>query len=133
VGLVFGLAGCSTPPAGPNPAAENIRQLAVAVGNYARTHKGNMPANMDELKKFVRTSKDASFAQSGEELFVSPRDNQPYVLVSMAKMPMPGEKKTVILNENTGVNGYRYVAYELGQVEELDAAKFQELVPSGTK
>jgi hypothetical protein len=35
----------------------------------------------------------------------------------------------VVFYEKAGKNGKRYVAYPMGKVEEVDEAKFKELVP----
>jgi hypothetical protein len=37
----------------------------------------------------------------------------------------------IIAYEQTGVNGKRFVASSIGGIEEVDATRFQELVPTG--
>jgi hypothetical protein len=64
-------------------------------------------------------------------LFVSPRDNQPYVVrydLDRSQL-MPGPTMPIIAYEQTGVNGNRYVADMVGGVREVDETKFRELVP----
>jgi hypothetical protein len=64
-----------------------------------------------------------------DELFVSDRDGQPFVIKYgqsggvMSKLPVVFEKE--------GKDGVRQVAYTNGQVEEVDAAKYEELLQGG--
>ena len=65
-----------------------------------------------------------------ESLFVSPRDGQPYVVRYGLKFggPSPGGSP-VVAYEQTGVGGYRYVAFAVGGAEQVDEKRFRELVP----
>jgi hypothetical protein len=65
---------------------------------------------------------------AADELFVSPRDNQPYVVYygnDAAKMLDRGQ----LIHERNGVNGRRLVGHRLGYVREVDEAEFRELFP----
>ena len=67
-----------------------------------------------------------------QALFVSPRDQEEYVLRPQAGrggIPPPGQKPPVILYERTGQGGRRYAAYPTAQAEEVDDQTFRHLVP----
>ncbi|MCS7045719.1 MAG: hypothetical protein NZO58_05140 [Gemmataceae bacterium] len=121
------LVGCGSGPSPAATSAEHLRQLARLCGNYASVHKGKMPTDVDELKKFAKTF-DKSGADT-DSFFVSPRDNEPYVLKLNVTMSMPGiGKKMLLAYEKTGVGGKRFVAYNTVEVEEVDEARFNELI-----
>lgn len=94
-------------------------------GSYSGQNKGKMPATIDELKKFAKRQG----TDPGSDLFVSSRDNEPFVVVSTVKMTVPGVgDKKIALHEKTGVGGRRYVAYTTVEVEEVSDSRFQELM-----
>lgn len=64
-----------------------------------------------------------------DEMLVSDRDGKPFVI--LYGNPPAGVKKGIIAYEQEGVDGIRQVGYDLGTIEEADAAKFSELVPAG--
>src|SRR2546425_6822381 len=93
-GLVWSIlaaAGCSRGQVEPQPAEVNLKQLAVMCGKYAGANKGRMPANIEDLKQFAKKSTPPA----SDDLFVSPRDHEPYVLKPSVQMSVPGvgEKK----------------------------------------
>lgn len=127
---LIALIGCSrSQPDRANPTAENLRQIAILCGKYMGS-KGKMPPSADALKKFARGSNVPGAAPPDlDQLFVSPRDNEPYVIVSSAKMGAPGKgPRTIIAHEKTGQAGKRYVAYATAEVEEINDEQFKQIM-----
>ena len=125
VWLTFILAGCGGGQVAPQPEQVNLKQLAVLCGKYAGANKGRMPASLEDLKQFAKKSTPPA----GDDLFVSPRDHEPYVSRPSVQMSMPGVgEKKLLAYEKTGVNGKHYVAYTTTEVEEVDEGRFNELV-----
>jgi hypothetical protein len=121
---------------GPNlpdrvqPSAEaRIAKLASICSKYA-TKQRKKPASIDELKSWAKQLSKPELEQLGLEdpdtAFVSPRDNQPYVLV---KTPGAGPGD-VIAYERTGQGGMHYIVTPYGRAFELDDAELKRRVPS---
>jgi hypothetical protein len=125
--LASPILGCGGAPQA-DPARSNIQQLAVLCGRYATQNKGAPPKTLDQLKKFAKAQGAASEV-SGGDLFISPRDQEPYVLIPQAQMGVPGVgEKKMLLHEKTGSGGKRYVVYSTIEIEEVGDARFQELL-----
>lgn len=130
------LPGCGgTETASKSKEAAPIKPLSVVYGLYVGRHRGQAPPNEAELKAFAAspdakpildTFKVASF----ESLLTSPRDNKPYVIVYGAPKGPPGPGMApVVIYEQQGSGGMRYVASSLGAIEEVDEATFKKYVP----
>lgn len=138
--LFMGLAifGCSASTVQEVPGHDNLQSLSVLYGRYVGSHRGKPPANLDEFKKWIRQLDQASLTQLQvdlgklDELFVSPRDHQPFgfIFSASAMTPGPDGKGNVVIYEQTGVGGKRMVAYSLARIEEVDEVTFKRLVPS---
>jgi hypothetical protein len=106
---------------------------------YAGQHNGKPPASMNDLRGHIQQSiKPEDLATLGvaslDDLFVSPRDRQPYKLIPLARLPPlagrhPGP---VVIYEQQGLEGKRFVGYLGGRTEEVDADRFRQLVPQAT-
>jgi len=117
------------------PAEETrIKNLATVRGQYIGRNKGQVPPNVEELKKFARTLSPEQLKGFGvegdlDQLFVSPRDGEPFVYRTV-KDGAPGVgANTVVFYEKTGKNGKRWVAYSTAQIELVDDKRLKELVP----
>jgi len=127
--------GCGQPSEVPQeqPVA-HLKALAVFYGRYAGSHRGQAPPSEEEFKKFIRSLPSADLSSlkvsDVDSLFTSPRDNQPYVVKYKIPLPPPGpEGAPIVAYEQTGAGGQRYVANSLGDVQLVDAARFEQLVP----
>ncbi len=105
-------------------------------GIYAGQHDGRPPASIDELRRHAERSvtpeEIAAFgAAKVDDLFISPRDGQPYKLISLPRLPPPaaGQRGPVVIYEQQGQEGKRLVAYLGGATEEVDEGQFRQLVP----
>lgn len=132
-GLAFLLAGCSNSAQEAAKESSNIKPLAIFYGQYVGRHQGQAPPNEAEFKAFVKenqsTVQGLTIADA-DALFISSRDNKPYVVIYGAATGPPGPaNQPVVIYEQEGVNGMRYVASTLGAVEEVDEATFRQYVP----
>jgi len=136
----FVLAACVVAGCGQNTAkleqeTSNLKPLMVLFGQYTGQHRGQPPASEEEFKAYIKTVDPAALESLGvkdaESLFTSTRDKKPYVILYGGANGPPGPAgQPVVAYEQDGVGGKRYVASTLGAVEEVDEAKFRELVPS---
>jgi hypothetical protein len=126
--------GCSA-PADVEEQVSTLKPLAVLYGRFLAQHRGQPPANEAEFRAFVEKEGPSLLEQFAVKdvpsLFVSARDNQPYTILygRLTGPPGPGGQP-VFAYEKTGVGGKRMVASSLGAVEEVDEARFKELVPT---
>jgi len=129
------LGGCGGGERSELPQEETrLKHLAVLYGQYLRNTKGKPPENIEQFKLFVRTLKPEQLKGVGvlddvDSLFVSPRDNEPFVYRNTKAGKAAIGPGTVVFHEKTGRDGKRYVSYSTTQVQELDEQKFKELVP----
>ncbi len=124
--------GCgSKPPPQPKVAA-HLQTLAVLYGSY-RGGKGQSPPDLAAFKKYIESlPTDRLMGNTAEELFISPRDKQPYVVIYNVKptgMPGGTDPVPLVAYEQTGVDGKRYIADVMVGVKEVDESPFQTLLP----
>ena len=127
------LAGCESRRKVPEEETR-LTKLARLYGHYERTKRKGPPPNVEALKQFGKSLSADDLKSVGlesgdlDQIFVSSRDNEPFVYRPPSKgaVPLPN---AVVFYEKTGKDGKRYVAYPMGKVEEVDEAKFKELVP----
>jgi hypothetical protein len=129
--------GCSRSPEDSATIEARLGRLGLSYGLYAGDHDGTPPQNIEELRRYVeRTTSSVQLtalkATNVDELFASPRDGQPYKMIKLPRLPSPigGQPRPVVLYEQFGQQGKRYVAYLGGGVEEIDAETFIQLVSS---
>jgi hypothetical protein len=118
--------GCS--PASKATGDAEIAHIELLASLYSRAGRdlGRYPKNEQELKQTIDKmdlNLEAMKLASVDELYVSERDGEPLVIVS------PPNAKGVIVYEKTGVDGTHLVAFSEGNVQEVDEARFRELVP----
>lgn len=127
------LTGCGPDQKVVERETSNLKPLAVYYGRYQGAHQGKAPANADELKTFIRSRPAEELKALGatdvDSLFISSRDKKPYQFVFSATPAPPGPEIVVFAYEAEGIDGKRYVGGTLGQVEEVDEARFKKLVP----
>jgi hypothetical protein len=93
----------------------------------ASSKLGHNPGNSEEFKQIIPRlglSLEKLSVNSVDDLFVSERDGQPLVVIYGPSNPT----SDVIVHEQTGVNGKRQVGHKIGLVEEVDDARFKELM-----
>lgn len=131
--LVLSLAGCSNSAKEAAQESSNIKPLAIFYGQYVGRHQGQPPPNEAEFKTFVKENQALITGLNiadADALFISSRDKKPYVVIYGVASGPPGPgSQPVVIYEQEGVDGKRYVASSLGAVEEVDEAKFRQYVP----
>ena len=110
--------------------SSHLRSL-ISVFNFATAKLGHRPANEAEFKSFIsanaRPMIDSLHLADVNELFVSERDGQPFVVL-YGTAPN-GAARDLIAYEQTGVASVRLVGYSLGAIAEVDERQFSQLVP----
>jgi hypothetical protein len=125
------LSGCgrSIEPQVPPAGLSRIQKLATVCREYAVNQK-KQPSTVEELKAWAKKQPKSQLTWLGiedvDQAFVSPRDQQPYVLVRGAGQKMG--PLMVLAYEKTGENGKRYVVTTTGSVLELEEKPFQEVM-----
>jgi len=105
----------------------NMRTLCVAYGNYTKSHRGRPPQSEKSFRAWIEKEGPDFLTNLGidnlDDIFISTRDNEPYVIVY-------GKKKRIVAYEAVGVDGKRFISDNLGVTTEVDEAEFNELVPN---
>jgi hypothetical protein len=131
--LLMAVSGCTQNASQPTESS-NMKPLAVHYGTYINRHGGQPPANEEEFKAYLKTVSPEALKSfnvtDAESLLVSTRDKKPYV-IRYGKVTGPAGPggMPVFAYEQEGVGGKRYIATLVGAVEEVDDARFRELVP----
>ena len=115
-----------------------IKQLANLYMAHQMRNGSNGPKDQSAFKSFVQNGMAPHRLEmmrvdpaKVDDLFVSERDEQPFIIKYgqsggiMSKLPVVFEKE--------GRGGMRQVAFTNGQVEEVDDARYQELLQTGKK
>lgn len=104
----------------------NMRGLAVAYGNYTKSHRGRPPRSEKLFRVWIEKQGPDFLTilqvDNVDDIFISSRDNEPYVVVY-------GKPKRVVAYEAVGVDGKRFITDDLGVSTEVDEATFDEMVP----
>ncbi len=112
----------------------NIKRLGILYGLFIGQHRGRPPKNEAEFKKYIE-SKGTDYLDhmgiaSVDDLFVSERDSQPYVIYYGKMGPnVPALGGPITMYEKIGAEGQRFCASELGTVEKIADEEFLRAVP----
>ncbi len=123
--LWVGVMGCQSSAPPLTTQEIHLKQLSIYYGQYTSANKGAGPKNENDLKAFIKKRATHLTDEQIAAMFVSPRDQKPYVVAYNVRMgPMPAEAPFVAY-EQTGVEGKQYAADLLGGVQEVEAAEVQ--------
>lgn len=125
--------GCSSKPSAVPTNTSALVKLVTLYNVYTNQNRVG-PSSEAEFKKYIQGMKPEGLQSMGldpaqlDTYFVSPRDNKPYKFIYKVR---PGDptKPPVVAYEQDGSGGMREVAFLNCKVEEVDAARFQQLVP----
>jgi hypothetical protein len=120
------LVGCTAENPTVTTGTSHVRLLTMLY-NKATRDLGHVPKDEQEFKDQVKRaeiSPESLKVNSIDELFISERDGQPLQVV----YGTPPKGSDVVVYEQIGVDGKRMVGHRIGMVEEVDDAKFKELV-----
>jgi hypothetical protein len=126
--LLVLLTGCGV--GGSRGPKEGLSHVKLLASLYMRASRelGHPPKNEEEFKAAIQKANvplEALKVNNLDELFESERDGRPLVVLYGSS----SAGTDVIVYEQTGVDGKRLVGHSIGSVEEVDEAKFRELVP----
>lgn len=134
--ICLGSLACTPADKPQGQSEKNLQGLAVFYGRFVSQNKGVGPPNEEAFKKFIRGMRPAEYENFGidlanlDALFTSPRDNQPYGIAWGMRGAMPGpDGAGMVIWEQTGVNGKRFVADAVGKIEEVDEATWNQRLP----
>jgi hypothetical protein len=132
--LLAGVLGCgrrSQVPVGEP--AENLRKLALGYVQFAAGNRGVGPADRESFQDFIVRTNQMTEEQA-DTFFVSPRDNQPYVIQwglrpagSQPIGPDPPQAP-IIIYEARGTGRTRYVVDGRLSILELTPEEFEKAV-----
>jgi hypothetical protein len=105
----------------------NLRSLAAYYSQYLAQHRGNLPANEKDFKKFITADLGGAqpqVASSVDDLFISNRDGKPFVVKYRGdkSWPLPD----MVAYEQEGRDGTRHVATSVGGYDEVTEEKFRQ-------
>jgi hypothetical protein len=117
----------------------NLAWLGSMYAMYIGAHDGQPPQTIDELRKFVAERTSAAElarlkANDISQLFTSPRDGKPFVMVQYKKLPPRegGQPSPVVLYEAAGQSGERAVAFLGGNTQVVNEGELPKLLPAGS-
>jgi hypothetical protein len=131
VGVALVCAGCTSKNAtGDAAGMADFKSLVMLYSSMVKT--GHPPATEAEFKQAIKGQlkpmTEALHVSDADALFTSKRDGKPIVILYGTRPP--GAGSDIVAYEQAGQDGKRLVGYSLGVVEEVDAARFRELVPA---
>ena len=136
LGATFAFAGCGGADADSMIADANdtnVKRLATLYSLFHMQNSNKGPKNEQQLREFIE-SQDANRLKRGgidatklDELFVSERDGEPFVIRYGVNTVIRGPSKPVIF-ESTGVDGMRQVRFFNGSMQEVDADEYDRLM-----
>ncbi len=106
----------------------HIKVLAISYGLFTGRHRGQPPANEKAFREYVESRNSDRVKNIGgiDQMFISERDQKPYVVFYGKDVQ---KNNGVVAYEQEGSGGKRFVADDLGVIEELDEEQFRARVP----
>ena len=130
------LAGCNGADAESMIAASNdtnVKRLATLYSIFHNKNNLKGPKNEEQLREFIE-SQDANRLKRGgidatklDELFVSERDGEPFVIRYRVNTVVFGPPLPVVF-EATGIDGMRQVGFCNGLMQEVDEEEYDRLM-----
>jgi len=112
-----------------------LGEVAKAYAGHLRADGYKPPADEAEFKTILAKAGDGVLKRAGvrsvDDMLVSPRDSQPFV-IAYGKAARRLLDEGVVAYEQTGVSGRRLVGFALGYVQELDQQAFDQLLSDGS-
>ena len=135
---VLSLVGCGRGAEVSGTDYQANRQLSLVAemyGNFMQEHNGAPPKDEAEFKsflaKYAARRLEPYNVDSVDELLISPRDEQPFVVVYGKKLVSKDSPNTPwAAYEQTGVDGKRLAAQVRGVLEEYTPDEFSAKVPA---
>jgi hypothetical protein len=112
-----------------------LTQLGLFYSFHVSQHQGKPPADEAAFKAYIKSLPPERLQQfkieNIDSMFVSPRDGKPYGVLygGNAKRPARPGVGMAVAWEQDGRGGKRFVVDSLGKLDEVDQAKFEQMVP----
>ena len=111
----------------------NVKRLATLYSYFHIQNRNKGPKNEEQLRAFIE-AQDANRLKRGgidatklDELFVSERDGEPFVVRYGVNTVIRGPSLPVVF-ESTGVDGMRQVGFCNGSMKEVDEDEYDRLM-----
>lgn len=138
VGMIVAQVGCSPDASDPDVVISqsnktNIQRLRNLYVMYQMNHGFQGPKDEAEFKEYIKAADISILEPMGvdpakvDELFISERDNEPFVVKYGVPTTSRGSGDPVIF-EKTGVGGKKMVAFLNMTEREVDDAEYQQLL-----
>jgi hypothetical protein len=134
--LAVALLVCGCQAGAPPESVETRLQLLSRLYLHAGVPRGVNDA--DHLRTLLEQLDDQQYAAFGlnrgrlADLFISPRDGQPFEIVYRVRPASPNEvEQPVIMAETQGADGRRLIAFADGRLLEVDALQVERLIRQG--
>jgi hypothetical protein len=104
----------------------NLRAIAAYYSQFLAHHRGQLPANEEEFKKFIQAKGGEALSYKGltvDELFISSRDSKPFVVKYRGNKSWPLPQ--VIAYEQDGNDGIRHGATSVGEYTIISNEEFR--------
>ncbi len=124
--LVLGMMGVRVKLHEPSPTEVNLLKVSTIYRIFKENNGGKAPPSMDDLRAWAKKNpaKLASLQiQDVDRVFVSPRDQQPFVLV-----PLPLGIGPVLAHEKSGAGGKVFMVSTVGSLAEVSEAQVSSAV-----
>jgi len=142
LGVSLALVGCGDGQHPQSESEKHLKALSVYYGKFMSVNRGVGPPSEAEFKKFVKSRPAPELeafgfnAETVDQMFTSPRDQLPYGVAWKipSGVPKPDGTTVMVIWEQNGVNGKRFVADAVGRIDEIDEATFQQrlaAIPKG--
>jgi hypothetical protein len=105
----------------------NLQAIAAYYSQFLAHHRGQLPANEEEFKKFIQAKGGEALEYKGlsvDELFISSRDGKPFVVKYRGdkSWPLPD----VVAYEQEGDDGLRHGATSVGEYTVIADEEFRQ-------
>ncbi|MEX2140748.1 MAG: hypothetical protein WD894_15910 [Pirellulales bacterium] len=128
VAAVFVVSGCSGGGAPPPDAQLNVEEVATWYTIYRAKHNNRQtPPNEEAFVAFIKKTMKENGVDMRADFLVSPRDGKKFV-VNYGKPMSDSQERNIVVYEQEGYDGKKWMAPEVGYAREVDDAELQQLL-----
>jgi hypothetical protein len=126
VAALLCIAGCSSKPVSrEDEQTQDLNCIARAYGIIVNADH-HAPKNVEEIKKLLSGLHKADIVPDPEEILVSTRDGQPYVIIYGVNLGMVAPSPEILAYEKKGAEGKRYVLLMSRDVRQITDEEFKQ-------
>jgi hypothetical protein len=104
----------------------NLQAIAAYYSQFLAHHRGQLPANEEEFKKFIQAKGGEALSYKGlsvDQLFISSRDEKPFLVKYRGDKSWPLPE--VVVYEQEGADGIRHGATSVGEYTVISDEEFR--------